>query len=172
MANFYQDQLQGLLKNPQSYSQTPGYQFAFDQGKQALERSQVAKGFGGSGNVLAELMRYGTGMAQQDYGARVDQLGKLSGQEQQYQLGLGQNRNTATANQNQYALGNRQADNVRYGQDNDMASKLFGQMNDFTLGQQQLQGNGLRDMMSYDLGRQRNGNDSFNQFRQLYSSAV
>lgn len=54
----------------------PDYQFRFDQGQKAIQRSQAAKGILNSGTAAAELAQYGQGMASQAYG---DQVGRLQG---------------------------------------------------------------------------------------------
>jgi hypothetical protein len=65
---------QSLLKDPSKVQQTAGYQFALDQGNQAINRSAAAKGMLGSGNVLAELAKYGQGMASQRYDKELDNI--------------------------------------------------------------------------------------------------
>lgn len=117
--NPYEKQLQGLLTNPGSFQGTPGFQFAFDTGLEGVNRQLAARGMTGSGNQLAEIMKYGTGLAQQDYGNQVDRLGRFSGQQQQYNLGnkqadnsftlgVGQNANTAQRNAWDFNLGQNQ----------------------------------------------------------------
>lgn len=88
MNNEYETRLRQLMENPDSISNTGAYKFAFNQGQQAIERSAAAKGMSGSGNVLAELSKYGQGMASQQYGAEADRLAGLSGQQKNYLLGL------------------------------------------------------------------------------------
>jgi hypothetical protein len=80
----YQNQLNNLLANPSSVAQTPGYQFAMDQGNQAINRSAAAGGALNSGNVLAELSKYGQGMASQGYNQQVNTLSGLMGQAQNF----------------------------------------------------------------------------------------
>lgn len=57
----------------------PGYQFALSQGQQALERSAAAKGGFRSGGLLTDLVKYGQGMASQQYDKEVARLMTLSG---------------------------------------------------------------------------------------------
>jgi hypothetical protein len=95
--NEYETRLRQLMNNPDSISDTGAYKFAFNQGQQAIERSAAAKGMSGSGNVLAELMNYGQGMASQQYGTEADRLAGLSGQQKNYLLGL---RGAATSDYN------------------------------------------------------------------------
>ncbi|MDD5688481.1 MAG: hypothetical protein PHE88_11700 [Elusimicrobia bacterium] len=85
----YQNQLQGILSDPSKIQQTAGYQFAKDQGEQAINRSAAAKGMLGSGNVLAELAKYGQGMASQEYGGQVNRLSDLMRGAQQFGVSTG-----------------------------------------------------------------------------------
>ena len=70
----YANRYKQLLDDPSKIQQTAGYQFALDQGNQAINRSAAAKGMLNSGNVLAELAKYGQGMASQNY---QQQLGNI-----------------------------------------------------------------------------------------------
>jgi len=80
----WMDQLRGIMSDPSKIQQTAGYQFAVDQGNQAINRSAASKGMLGSGNVLAELAKYGQGMGSQEYGNQVNRLSGLIGQAYQY----------------------------------------------------------------------------------------
>jgi len=70
----YQKQLSDLLANPGSFSSSPVYKFAYDQGLEALNR----KGSLRSGNKLAELERYGQGLAGQQYYNQAKLLSDLA----------------------------------------------------------------------------------------------
>lgn len=85
----YQNQLQGLLNDPSKIQQTAGYQFAVDQGNQAINRSAAAKGQLNSGGVLAELQKYGQGMASQEYGNQTNRLADLMRGSQQFGIQSG-----------------------------------------------------------------------------------
>ena len=74
----YQNQLNELLTDPSKIQDTAGYQFQLDQGNQAINRSAAAKGMLGSGNVLAELAKYGQGMGATEYGNQVNRLSGLT----------------------------------------------------------------------------------------------
>ncbi len=63
----------------QPFTQTPGYQFAFDEGRRAVDASASARGMLDSGARLRELTRYGTGMAEQGYGQYANRLASLAG---------------------------------------------------------------------------------------------
>lgn len=131
MDNLYGNQLNTLLTNPGSFQGSPGFNFALNTGLDGVARqnSRVR----GSGNALAALTQYGTGLAQQDYGNQVDRLGRLQGQQQQYQLGTDSNNNQRQSIDNQYSLGQTQ-------------NALSGQ----------------RDFWNYDLGRQQNSQSAAN----------
>lgn len=84
------------LANPAaSFESSPGYQFARDQGLDAVKTQQNALGRLASGNTLAALTQYGTGLAQQDYNNWWNQQSGLAG------MGL-----NATGNLNSLASGN------------------------------------------------------------------
>jgi hypothetical protein len=55
-------------------SSDPSYQWRFEQGQQAVERSAASKGMLGSGNILQELTSYGQGMASTEYAAQFDRM--------------------------------------------------------------------------------------------------
>lgn len=77
----YDAQLSNLMTNPDAIANSAGYKFRVDQGNQAIQRSAAAKGMLGSGNTLAELLRYGQGEAAQEYGNEVSRLTTLRGQD-------------------------------------------------------------------------------------------
>lgn len=54
----------------------PGYQFAYDQGMQGLNRAASAGGRLASGNALMEAQKYGTGLADQTYQTWLNNLGQ------------------------------------------------------------------------------------------------
>jgi hypothetical protein len=70
----YQNSLRSLMANPGEFSSSPVYKFAYDQGLNALQR----KGSIRSGNKLAELMKYGQGMASQMYFPQANLLSNLA----------------------------------------------------------------------------------------------
>jgi len=75
----YQNQLSTLMADPSKIADTGAYKWAFDQGKQGVERSLAAKGMGDSGNALTELTKYGQGMASQQFNNLASMLGGFSG---------------------------------------------------------------------------------------------
>lgn len=75
----YAKQLQDLMTNPGSVKDLPGYQFQMDQGTDAITRQAAANGFLGSGNLGAELEKYGQGLASSFYDKRLSLLSSLAG---------------------------------------------------------------------------------------------
>lgn len=71
------NRLNTLLSDPSSVAQTPGYQFAYNQGLNAVNRTAAARGQLGSGNRLYDLTKYGQGMASQTYNNTFNQLSGL-----------------------------------------------------------------------------------------------
>lgn len=63
-----------------AYQASPGYQWQFDQGKEALDRSAAGSGLFGSGNAAIALTKYGQGLANQDYGNWLSRLQGLGAQ--------------------------------------------------------------------------------------------
>ncbi len=52
----------------------PSYQWRFNQGEQAVERSAASRGLLGSGNAAIELQQYGQGAASTEYGAQFQRV--------------------------------------------------------------------------------------------------
>lgn len=136
----YGNALKSLVTDPNSFKGTPGYQFQLDQGLESVNRA--APGGRGSGNALAALVKYGTGLASQDYGNEVDRLGRLAGQEEQYNIGQGGVANAAQANVN---TAKRDA--------NDLGLGLYTAGNNLALGEGQNATNQQRNWFDYDLGK-------------------
>jgi hypothetical protein len=72
-----------------SFKQSPDYQFAYDQGMQSLDRSAAARGGLYSGGHSADLMKFGQGLASQNYGTFYNRLQSLANQGQTTGSGLG-----------------------------------------------------------------------------------
>ena len=87
MASNTSNRLAELLTDPSKIQTDPGYQFVKQQGEQAINRSAAAKGMLNSGGVLAELQKYGSGLASQEYGGQVNRLADLMRGSQQFLLG-------------------------------------------------------------------------------------
>ena len=62
-----------------SFQQSPGYQFAFQEGANAIDRAASARGMLNSGARLRELTRFGQGMANQEFGNYMNRLASLAG---------------------------------------------------------------------------------------------
>jgi len=56
----------------------PGYQFAFTEGQRAVQTSAAARGTLLTGGTLRALTRYGTGIADQNYGNMVNRFLSLA----------------------------------------------------------------------------------------------
>lgn len=74
----YQNSLANMM-NGQFSTSDPSYAWRVGQGQQALERSAAAKGYLGSGNILAELQNYGQGQGSQEYQNQYNRLLPLTG---------------------------------------------------------------------------------------------
>lgn len=84
MAQF-RNALRDLQMNPGSFAGSPGYGFALQQGLDATARKTDR----GSGNRLAELTKYATGLASQDYGNEFQRRLQAAGLEQEGELATG-----------------------------------------------------------------------------------
>lgn len=62
-----------------AFYKSPGYQFRFDEGLRALDRSAAAKGRLLGGGYGRELMRYGQGIASSEFGNYANRLAQLAG---------------------------------------------------------------------------------------------
>lgn len=97
-----------------SFTQSPDYSFAFNQGLQALQRSGAAGGTGLSGGQVKAATEFGQGLASQQYGNYVNRLLGLA------QLGTGaanQSTNAALSGANsqaatQQGIGTAQASGI------------------------------------------------------------
>lgn len=74
----YQQQLQRLMTQGIDPND-PAYRASMTQGMDAIQRSQAAKGMLGSGNTMAELQQFGSGLAAQQFQSQYDRLAELSG---------------------------------------------------------------------------------------------
>lgn len=75
----YQQQLSDLMSGKTQYADTPGAQFAKQQGLDAVAAHNRSTGHGDSGNEQMELAKYATGMAEQGYQQQMSNLMTLSG---------------------------------------------------------------------------------------------
>lgn len=72
------------------FTDSPDYRFAYDQGMQALDRSAAARGGLFSGGQQADLMKFGQGLATQNYGNYYNRLASMAGVGQTAATNLGQ----------------------------------------------------------------------------------
>jgi Chaperone of endosialidase len=78
---------QGNQAATAAFQANPGYQFATQQGIQALDRSAAGSGMFGSGNAAMALNDYGQNMANQQYGNWMQGLSALNQQGMQAAVG-------------------------------------------------------------------------------------
>lgn len=75
----YGDQLAALEANPSSVANTPGYQFALQQGLNSVSNTDNKNEGVGAGSTDVDRMNYSSGLAQQTYNNTVSQLSNLAG---------------------------------------------------------------------------------------------
>lgn len=74
----YQSKLNTLMNG--TFAPTdPSYQWRFDQGMEAVNRTKASQGLLNSGNQLAALTEYGQGLASTEYGNEYQRLALLAG---------------------------------------------------------------------------------------------
>jgi hypothetical protein len=61
------------------FTTSPGYQFRFDQGVNAIDNAASARGMRNSGATLKALTKYGQGVASDEYGKFISGLQSLGG---------------------------------------------------------------------------------------------
>ena len=75
----YAEQLSNLMRDPNTVTQTPGYQFNLAQGLQAQQAKQAQQGRLVSGGALLESQAFGQQLAGQSYQDQLKTLAGLSG---------------------------------------------------------------------------------------------
>jgi hypothetical protein len=85
--------LNGQTANPSNFLNMPGYQFAVQQGTQAIQRQAASMGNAYTPNTAAAVGQYVTGTASQDYNTYISQLMGAAG------LGTTANQGLQTGNQ-------------------------------------------------------------------------
>lgn len=73
----------GLGGEAADFKTTPGYEFRLAEGQKAVERSKLAQGLGQSGAMVKATLRFGEGLASQEYQNYLSRLSGLAG------MGLG-----------------------------------------------------------------------------------
>jgi len=76
---YFANQLIDLMQNPSKIFEDPGYQESFAQGTQAVERSNAARGFTGSGNAAIALQKFGQSFSSDYLRQQQNLLASLSG---------------------------------------------------------------------------------------------
>ena len=94
----YAAQLQNLMSNPNSVTQTPAYQFNLSQGLQGLQAQQAAQGRLVSGGALLQGQQFGQNLAQQSYQDQLKTLMSLSGASQSPATGATAMQNVGASN--------------------------------------------------------------------------
>lgn len=75
----YQTMLSNLINDPSSVTQTPGYQFNYQQGLNSLTGSEAAGGYLNSGNRMTAAEQYGQNYATSQYNSQASLLSQLAG---------------------------------------------------------------------------------------------
>lgn len=88
-----------------AFYNSPDYAFARQEGTRGIERSAAARGGIASGNTLASLARFNSGLATQNYGNYVNRLSALAGIGQTSSEGLADRRNQFAINLGNNAIG-------------------------------------------------------------------
>lgn len=113
-----------------AFFNSPDYAFARQEGTRGIERSAAARGGIASGNTLASLARFNSGLATQNYGNYVNRLSALAGIGQTSSEGLADRRNQFAVNVGNNAIGGAgaRASGVQQG------SGIYGQLGGGLLG--------------------------------------
>ena len=89
----------------QTLQNLPGYEFTKTQGLEATKAQAAAMGLGLSGNTLTALDQYSSGLANQTYGQRVNELAGAVNQGQAAAAGQAANVGNAASNVGNIAIG-------------------------------------------------------------------
>jgi hypothetical protein len=81
--------LQALLANPDSIQDSAAYQWRFDQGMQGLDRTAAARGNMFGGGHQADVVKFGQGLASQEYGDQWNRLWNIATMGQNAAVGAG-----------------------------------------------------------------------------------
>jgi hypothetical protein len=97
----------GQPANYSNFLNMPGYQFAINQGTQAIQRQAAAQGNSYTPNEQEAVGQYVTGTASQDYNTYISQLEQAAG--------LGQQANSALTGANLQTAGNVEQEQINTG---------------------------------------------------------
>jgi hypothetical protein len=100
----YARRLAELYKDPSYIQDLPGYRFRQQQGEQGIQRTAADKGYFRSPNMLYDISKFNSGLAEQAYNQEVTNLARLAGADI----------NPGTAG-NIMQSGNQQSTNMRAG---------------------------------------------------------
>ncbi len=90
--------LQALLDDPNSIQDSAAYQWRFNQGLQGLDRSAAARGNMFGGGHQADVVKFGQGLASQEYDSQWNRLWNIAAMGQNAAVGAGTAaQNTANA---------------------------------------------------------------------------
>lgn len=175
----YANYLRDLIDKPQSYEGSTGYKFGLDQGLQAVNRSNSR--MRGSGNALAALTKYATGLAQQDYGNEFMRRKSLADREfdeglardrfsLEDRLGTGQldlagrrlDLDSSTTDRN-FDMAGRRLDLDRTNADRSFGLDAYRAQTGYELGAEQNANARQNSWWNYDLGSRRLGLDASEQ---------
>ena len=112
--------------NDGGFTASPGYQWAVDQGTQAIQRSASARGLLNSGGTQKAIARYVTGAASQEYDRYAGRLAELAG------VGQSATNSTVAAGQNttnQISQAQQNAGNARASSYLNIGSAINGTVN-------------------------------------------
>lgn len=122
-------------KGMDDFQQTPGYQFRFDEGVRALDRSAASRGLLMSGGQQRELTRYGQGIASNEFNTYANRLSSLAGVGQSTAVQTGQMGATAAQAAGQMGMqGAAGAGNAMMQAGTARASGYVGQANAYSAG--------------------------------------
>ncbi len=114
--------LSAMLQPDYDYKASPGYDFRFSEGQRAVESGGAAKGGLFSGGTLKDLVRFGDGVAADDFNQQFARTATVAG--------MGQQGVNATAQMGQNAA--QYGGNAAMGAGNARASGYVGQANALT----------------------------------------
>lgn len=157
--------LRALMDDPNSFSGSPGYGFALNQGLDTIQRR--APGGRGSGNALAALTKYATNLASQDYDAEFGRRLSAASLEQQGELagrGLDLDADRLGLDRDRFGLEGDRFDleaelgrgSLALNRDNaerDFGLGMFRATSDYDLGRRGLDDAREGRWLTYDLGR-------------------
>jgi hypothetical protein len=83
-------QLSGMLQPGYDHTTSPGYQFRFNEGQRAVDSSGAARGLSMSGGTLKDMMRFGQGIAADDFNDQFSRVATVANGGQQANTTLGQ----------------------------------------------------------------------------------